>query len=347
MEKPMTNTCNLNIPLVAQNQAQKEVTVNEALCVIDAILNRGAIHKGANTPPASQASGDLYIIGTVPTGAWNGRANNIAYYNTIWKFITPNEGMTIWVNDEDLQYSWDGAGWVQTISKAMNNLAGIGVNTSYDSINKLAVKSDAVLFDNNGADSRVKVNKHASGDTASHLFQNNYSGRAEFGLVGDDNFQLKVSADGSVWKQSFVVDKASGNIDFKQAINLSGDVACNGRLLVRPELKDYVETLTIANSGTAYNINLQNGNLFEITRTGNCTITFSNPPASGKGRKFTLILKQDPIGGRTITWPVSVKWPGGIAPTLTLTTNAVDIITFQTTDGGVRWYGMVDGINMR
>lgn len=343
----MTNTTNLNIPLVAQNQSQKEITVNEALCVLDAILNRGVVYKGTNTPPASPIAGELYIIGHAPTGAWLGRTNNISYYNTTWKFISPNEGMTIWVNDEDLQYSWDGAGWVQTISKAMNNLAGVGINAGYDAINKLSVKSDAVLFDNNTTDSRVKVNKRSSSDTASHLFQNNYSGRAEFGLVGDDNFQLKVSTDGSIWKQSFVVDKASGNIDFKQAINLSGDVSCNNRLLMKPELKDYIETLTTGNSGTAYNINLQNGNLFEIIRNGNCTLTFSNPPPSGKGKKFTLILKQDSSGGRTIIWPASVKWPSGVFPALTLTANAVDILTFQTTDGGVKWYGTVEGLNMR
>jgi hypothetical protein len=107
----MTNTTNLAIPLVAQNQAQKEVTVNEALSVIDAILNCGAIDNGLATPPVSPAEGDLYIVGASATGGWLGQDDNIAYYNTTWKFIIPNEGMTIWVHDEDMQYSWDGAAW--------------------------------------------------------------------------------------------------------------------------------------------------------------------------------------------------------------------------------------------
>jgi len=70
----MGNTTNLSISLVAQNQAQKEVTVNEALSIIDAVLNRGAVHNGTNTPPVSPAEGDLYIIGGSPTGAWSGKA---------------------------------------------------------------------------------------------------------------------------------------------------------------------------------------------------------------------------------------------------------------------------------
>lgn len=331
----MTNTNNLSIPLIAQNQAQKEVTANEAFCIIDAILNRGAVHKGTNTPPGSPVAGDLYIIGSSPTGSWSGQGGHIAYYNGTWKFIVPNEGFTVWVNDENMEYSWDGAAWVSTISGAMQNLPGVGVNASYDSTNKLAVKSDAVLLDNNGSDSRVKVNKNASGNTASHLFQNGYSGRAEFGLIGDDNFQVKVSPDGSAWYQAWVVDKSTGNSNL-------GD-----KQLIRPELKDYAETLTIANSGTAYTIDLELGNVFEITLTGNCTFTFSNPPASGKAGKFTLIRKQDATGSRTVTWPAAAKWAGGVAPTLTSSANSVDVISFRTTDGGAKWYGHVEGLDVK
>jgi len=227
------------------------------------------------------------------------------------------------------------------------------VNSAADSTNKLAVKSDAVLFDNNGTNSQVKVNKNASGDTASHLFQDNYSGRAEFGLIADDNFQLKVSSDGSSWHQSFVVDKASGNVDFKQALTFDGAVTANSSItcgtnqLITPEIKNYAETLTIANSSTAYTIDLSNGNAFKITMTGNCTFTFSNPPASGKAGSFTLIQIQDATGGRTTTWPASVKWSGSNVPSLATAADAVNILTFITVDGGTTWYGFMAGVDMR
>ncbi len=188
---------------------------------------------------------------------------------------------------------------------------------------------------------KSQINKHATGDTASFLYQTNFSGRAEFGLVGDDNFQLKVSPDGNNFYQSFVVNHMTGEVAFKQHVNHEDHV------LQRPELKDYAETRISANSGAAYTINLETGNIFEITLTGNCLFTFANPPSAGKGGSFTLILKQDGTGGRAVTWPGAVDWAGGIAPNLTMAANAVDIVTFVTTDGGVTWWGFLSGADMR
>ncbi len=337
----MSNTINLNIALVASNQAQKEVTVNAAITAIEAILNRGVIDLGLNTPPVSPAVGDLYIIGAAPTGAWASNANDVAYYQSGWKFINPNEGMRLWVNDENIVYTWDGAAW--TASTAM-----MGVNATADSTNKLTVKSDAVLFDNNGTDSKVKVNKNAAANTASHLFQTSYSGRAEFGLIGDDNFQVKVSSDGSTWYQSYVITKTTGDIDFKKKTSFSDDISCNDHVLSRPELKDYAETKTApASASGVLALNLENGNVFEVSMTENITSTsFTNPPATGKAGSFKLILKQDATGGRTITWPASAKWAGGTPPTLTTTTNAINILQFFTTDAGTKWYGFLLGANM-
>ncbi|NQW08364.1 MAG: hypothetical protein HQ481_00585 [Alphaproteobacteria bacterium] len=77
--------------------------------------------------------------------------------------------------------------------------------------------------------------------------------------------------------------------------------------------------------------------------TGNCTFTFSNPPASGTAGSLTMVLRQDATGSRTTTWPASVKWAGGSAPTLTTTASAIDILTFMTVDGGIIWYGVTAG----
>jgi hypothetical protein len=41
-----------------------------------------------------------------------------------------------------------------------------------------------------------------------------------------------------------------------------------------------------------------------------------------------------------------VKWPGGVAPTLTTAANAVDMLSFITTDGGATWYGKLEGLNI-
>jgi hypothetical protein len=86
----------------------------------------------------------------------------------------------------------------------------LGINATADTTNRLALKSPASLFDNVGNGHQQKINKAAAGDTASQLFQTGYSGRAEYGLTGDDNFHIKVSPDGSAWKEALMVDRTTG-----------------------------------------------------------------------------------------------------------------------------------------
>lgn len=371
----MTTTSHLSISLIEQNQAQKEVTANEAFVALDALLNTGVIDKDFATPPSSPSNGDVYIVAASATGDWASKDGQVAWYQDSWNFIAPSEGLTLWVNDENKPYVYDGAAWIvaaatqlddlsdvtiasvaanevlqyngsQFVNSAnVDNLGRVGVNAAADSTNKLSVASDAVLFDTDTGNCQIKVNKNASTDTASYLFQTGYSGRAEFGTVGGDNFQLKVSPDGSTFYQALVVDKDTGNVDFKQQVSLADTLNCVDQLVTRPEIKDYAETRSSASSGTAYTIDLENGNVHEITLTGNCTFTFSNPPASGKAGSFTLILAQDATGSRTTTWPGSVIWPGGNAPSLSSGASEVDVLTFLTTDGGSIWFGAVCGLN--
>lgn len=120
----MTTTHHLNVTLVEQSQAQKEVTVNTALSRIDAILNTGAKSRTTSAPPGSPMNGDVYIIGPSPTGVWSGLAGSISYYDAGWKFITPHEGMSLWVNDEDVIYIYDGATWQSQVIHIYAALSG-------------------------------------------------------------------------------------------------------------------------------------------------------------------------------------------------------------------------------
>ena len=125
---------------------------------------------------------------------------------------------------------------------------------------------------------------------------------------------------------------------------LSGTVVAADQIIQRPVLKDIGET-TVANgtSGSTDTIDLEDGNVHNVTLTANCTFTFSNPAAAGTSGSFTLFLNQDGTGSRTATWPGSVKWAGGTAPTLTTTASRTDILVFTTIDAGTIWYGAVSG----
>ena len=103
----------------------------------------------------------------------------------------------------------------------------------------------------------------------------------------------------------------------------------------------YTEELVSASTSTAYTINLANGSVQYLTLTGNCTYTFPTPVA---GKSFTLVQKQDGTGSRTVTWPASVKWPAGTAPTITATASKADKFVFTAIDSS-SWLGSVAGQN--
>ena len=125
---------------------------------------------------------------------------------------------------------------------------------------------------------------------------------------------------------------------------LSGAIVGADQIISAPVLKDVGETCVAnATSGSTDTIDLTDGNVHNVTLTANCTFTFSNPPASGTSGSFTLFLNQDGTGSRTATWPGSVKWAGGTAPTLTTTASRTDILVFTTIDAGTIWYGAVSG----
>ena len=85
-------------------------------------------------------------------------------------------------------------------------------------------------------------------------------------------------------------------------------------------------------------INLANGTYVSATIGGNLTFTITNPPASPNGCEFTLVLTNG--GAYTITWPGSVLWAGGTAPTLTA--SGANVLHFATGNGGTNWYGWAE-----
>ncbi len=115
--------------------------------------------------------------------------------------------------------------------------------------------------------------------------------------------------------------------------------------LTRPVMGSPRENISTGSASGAQALDVANQSYFAYTLTGNVTFSFSNVPATGTAISVTVELLQDGTGSRTVTWPASVKWPGGVAPTLTTTAAKTDIITLLTRDGGTTWYGFVGGQN--
>ncbi len=218
---PTDTTAKLNLPLIAAAQAQKHITHNEALEALDTIVQLSVLDRDLATPPATPAEGDSYIVAAAATGDWAGHEGEIASFrNGGWAFHAPRPGWLAHVADENIFVFHDGTQWVELSAAiaALQNLLKLGVNTTADDTNRLAVKSDAVLFSHDDAsgtgsgDMRLKFNKAASANTASLLFQSNWSGRAEIGLAGDDDLRVKVSSDGLSWHTPLHVRAADGRV---------------------------------------------------------------------------------------------------------------------------------------
>jgi hypothetical protein len=107
----MTTTPNLALTYIASSQAQKEVTHNAALNDIDFMAQLSAIDHTISTPPSSPNTGDTYIIGASPTGAWSGQANSVTGYYSGWSIKPPVTGWTAWTRNDSRLLYYNGSVW--------------------------------------------------------------------------------------------------------------------------------------------------------------------------------------------------------------------------------------------
>jgi hypothetical protein len=192
-------TNNLALPYILPSQAQKHVTHNAALQLLDAIVQLTIVARAA-TPPGAAGEGACYLVDPSPTDAWVGKAGMVALrQDGAWIFLQPREGWQAWFTADASIRIFRAGQWAQQGPSANGAFQTLGINTTADATNRLAVSAAATLFNNSGNGHQIKVNKSALTDTASLLFQTNWSGRAEMGIAGSDDFVVKVSPDGSSW----------------------------------------------------------------------------------------------------------------------------------------------------
>jgi len=208
-----------------------------------------------------------------------------------------------------------------------------------DSADKLIIGEGSTVGTNeilSITDDTVTIGDGAAVDT--YL---NFDGNAADFRIGIDDGTDKLEIGGGTSHGS----AAGISMDVNGDMTLGGGIACADEVISRPELRDYAESYT-ASSGGNVTLDLANGNVFQHTASGgNVEFTFSNPPGSGKGGSFTLKWIQD-SSDRTITWPSSVDWAGGSAPSVTSGSAKVDVYTFFTVDGGTIWYGFQAGADL-
>ena len=366
-------TTHLLLPYILASQAQKHVTHNEALRLLDAMIQLSVLDRTRTAPPVSPTDGDRHIVASGATGLWVGWDLNVAFWvDGVWMRLVPRPGWLAWIADEAAFVVWNGTAWgavgepvdvsdaifslvnnadptkraifslsgittgttrtftlpntsselailagTQTFSgnktfsgtltasgtvtvsaasasigtatttatygvgtgatttgvtKTLNlgtggasgsttvvnigsatagaggttvvntptvtfanvvtqvgmpqanltaQLLGLGGATA-DSYNRISVNTPALLFNNAGAGIEATVNKAAAGNDAAFAFKTGFSARALIGLLGGDDFSVKVSPNGSSFFEALKIDRSNGQVELPQPTILPG-----------------------------------------------------------------------------------------------------------------------------
>lgn len=225
-------TPRLDLPWLMPAQAQKHVTVNEALARLDMLVQASVLSRTLTDQPETPSEGEGYLLPDAPQGeVWSSQSEGVlmVFHEGVWTAVEPWAGLTVFVADEAVSLVHDGAEWTALTDqvRALGALEALGVGTQADAVNRVAIKSTGVLMSADDAgpgDMRLTLNKSDAARTASLVFQSNWSGRAEFGLAGEEAFSIKVSDDGSSWLEALKVSQADG------VVRLSGLAVLSDRL---------------------------------------------------------------------------------------------------------------------
>lgn len=128
------STANLTLEYVTTNILTPDLPINESLMILDAFITKAVVDKDLNTPPTTTTSdaGKVWIIGPSPTGRWASKAGQLAIWTgaNTEHYITPKEGWTFDVIDEDVKYRYSGSAWVSTAGTGSAGKHGIPIMAS-------------------------------------------------------------------------------------------------------------------------------------------------------------------------------------------------------------------------
>ena len=262
------------------------------------------------TLASNVVSSSLTSVGTIATGVWNGTAISDTYLATI-----------------------------STAGKVSNSATtAASANTA----------SAIVARDASGNFSAGTITAALTGNasTATTLQTARNINGVSFNGSADITVTAAASTLSGTTLASGVTASSLTSVGTLSALTMGGTVSMVDNIISRPRFTDYAETYTTpAISSGTLTLNLENGNVFRVSRNANITtLTISNPAGAGNACSFTLIFDANGTS-YTITWPAAVKWPAGTAPTITTTASRSDMFVFYTNNAGTTWYAMTAAQN--
>jgi len=228
----MSNSHHLSLPYVQASQAQKHVTVNEALQRLDALVQLSALSRALSSPPESPVAGARYIVADSATGEWVGWENSLAHFEDgAWVEYIPTNGWQCWVDDEAHLVTYCDAEWRGGASKTILGQTPAGSQLAVHS----AEIEHVIVAGTTNITSLIIPNKAmVLGLTGTIVSA--FVGPTDWALCVDvDNFRygnsLGVAADSTVvgmsgspltyWAETPIVVRANGSDFISGAVRLS------------------------------------------------------------------------------------------------------------------------------
>ncbi|KKM82981.1 hypothetical protein LCGC14_1314000, partial [marine sediment metagenome] len=271
------------------------------------------IDNDLNTPPGGEGEGDRYIVAAGGAGAWNGHDDDIAEYNGAgWDFFTPEEGWTVWIVDEDTNFTWNGAAWVEfgsTISH--NNTTGLqgGAAAEYFHLTSAqhgalhAVYTDAAAVSAvSTADDYIKndVNDETSGDlTVANLITVGSVDGVDISALSITNMPTAVNN----WKM--YATNGTG-VMVELAVGTAGQFLIGNGVAAAPSFQNQPAPIAHVHDGDTLQLKDINSNdgAFAFTTTG--TVTFNQAVIVQGLLTADSIVPEgdlaDSLGTASLTW---------------------------------------------
>ncbi|MBI1251275.1 MAG: DUF2793 domain-containing protein [Alphaproteobacteria bacterium] len=245
----MSSSTHLQLPYLAPAQAQKHVTVNESLSLLDRIVQLSVISATTSAQPGSPADGDIYILPPGKTGAaWGGFADHaLAHYlDGAWAQITPRLGWRAFVQDENTLVRRAASSWEDVASPLSAAIAGVGANGLITRTGPAAAAARSIA---SGVGVSVSNGDGAAGDPTVAIDLT-----ADFAWSGAHDFGDDVSFAGAVAPLSDnSVDLGSGSLRFATVYAATGTINTSDALEKTP-LTAIPESLLRAGRALAYKI---------------------------------------------------------------------------------------------
>ncbi len=252
MTTSVTNT--FELPFLQPGQALKTITHNEALNRLDAGLYMSCSDMAAETLPTEPQPSQTVILSPTATGESASHAGDIAIFNAgVWLWFKPKPGWLVWDETDQCLRIFTGEAWAgpQGQSEILSSTQ-MGINTSSNPQQRLAVASETSLFSHDGQGHRLTINRASNSETASLIFQTDYSGEAEIGLNGTEGFSVKTSADGLPWTQRLSTPATEPGIRAPTYSSARLVIAKHSAVFIEtPLLGGLAAVMTYTNSGSA------------------------------------------------------------------------------------------------